>query len=86
MNKHFFLQSPSFELAIKPSDSKHDLDMKRTETETWKGLNWYFPKDAHQKSKGVSEARLKKTRLLYLGNVEKPPDPQFLCNGRLRVK
>ena len=25
----------------------------------------------------VSEVRFKKTRLLYLGNVEKPPHPQF---------
>ena len=26
---------------------------------------------------GVSEVRIKKTRLLHLGNVEKPPHPQF---------
>ena len=26
---------------------------------------------------GVSEVRLKKTRLLHLGNVEKPPHPQL---------
>ena len=35
---------------------------------------------------GVSEVRFKKTRLLHLGNVEKPPHPSFLRNGRLRVK
>ena len=34
----------------------------------------------------VSEIRLRKTRLLHLGDVEKPPHPQFLPNGRLRVK
>ena len=22
------------------------------ENESWKGLNWYFPKDGHQKSEG----------------------------------
>ena len=26
---------------------------------------------------GVSEVRFKKTRLLHLGNVEKPPHPDF---------
>ena len=26
---------------------------------------------------GVSQVRLEKTRLLHLGNVEKPPHPQF---------
>ena len=25
----------------------------------------------------ISEVRFKKTRLLHLGNVEKPPHPQF---------
>ena len=27
--------------------------------------------------RGVSKVRFKKTRLLHLGNVEKPPHPQF---------
>ena len=35
---------------MKPSDSKYDLDIKPTENEIWKGLNLYFPKDAHKKS------------------------------------
>ena len=35
---------------------------------------------------GVSEVRFKKNRLLHLGNFEKPPHPQFLRSGRLRVK
>ena len=43
--------------------------------EIWKCLNRYFQKDAHQKFHG--EGRFKKTRLLHLGNVEKPPDPEF---------
>ena len=46
--------------------------------EIWKSLNRYFPKDAHQKSEGeVSEVRFRKTRLLHLGNVEKPPHPHI---------
>ena len=53
--------------------------------ERWKGLNWYFPKDAHQKSEGVSEIRFMKIRLLHLGNVEKPHHPQLsaqrACEG-----
>ena len=32
---------------------------------------------------GVSEVRFKKDRLLHLGNVEKPPNPQ-LCAQRAR--
>ena len=45
--------------------------------EICKGLNRYFLKDAHQKSEGVSEVRFKKSRVLQLGNVEKPPHAQF---------
>ena len=57
MNKHrfFSLHSHSFEKAIKPSDSKHDLRIKKIvelKYESWKCLNWYSPKDAHQKSEG----------------------------------
>ena len=41
-------------------------------------LNWYFPIDAHQKSEGGQWGPIKKkTRLFHLGNVEKPPHPQF---------
>ena len=80
MNKHrsYSFQSHSFEKAIKPSESKHDLAMKPTENEICKGLNRYFSKDAHQKSEGGSvRSDLKKTRLLHRGNVEKPPHLQF---------
>ena len=46
-----------------------------------------FQKIRIKNLKGVSEGSdLKKTRLLHLGNVEKPPHPQLLRNGRLRVK
>ena len=66
---------------MKPTDSKHDLDIKpELKNEILKGLNWYFPKDAHQKSEGGSEFRFKKTRLLHLENVE-----NFFRNGRMRV-
>ena len=34
---------------------------------------------------GVSEIRIKKTRLLHLGNVEKPHHPQFSAQRALRV-
>ena len=50
-------------------------------------LNWYFQKDAYQKSegRGVSNVRFKKTRLFHLGNVKKPPHPQLsaqrACEG-----
>ena len=67
---------------MKQSDSKHDLDIKTTENESWKGLNRYFPKDAHQKSEGGSvRSDLKKSRLLHLGSVEKPPHPKFFARG-----
>ena len=45
-------------------------------------LNWfnrYFPKDAHQKSEGVSEVRFKKTRLLHLRNVKKTNSSAIFC-------
>ena len=38
-----------------------------------------FPKDARQKSEGVSEVRFRKIRLLHLGKVKKPPHPQFIA-------
>ena len=80
MNKHrFFFQSHSFELAIKLSDSKNDLDIKPTEKLNLERLKSVFTKDAFQKSEGVSEVRFRKTRLLHLGNVEKPPHPQFFA-------
>ena len=36
-----------------------------------------FQKMRIKNLRGVSEVRFKKTRLLHLGNVEKPPHPQF---------
>ena len=48
-------------------------------------LKLFFPKDAHQKSEGVSDVRFEKTRLLHFRNVEKPPHPklsaQRACEG-----
>ena len=72
------LQSHSFEIAIKPSDSKYDLDIKPTKNEIWKGLNRYFPKNAHQKSDGRS-VRSDLKKLLHLGNVEKSHHPQLFA-------
>ena len=34
--------------------------------------------------RGVSEVRFKKTRLLHLGNVEKPPHPQFFAQLKFK--
>ena len=36
-----------------------------------------FQKMPIENLRGVSEVRFKKTRLLHLGNVEKPLQPQF---------
>ena len=36
-----------------------------------------FQKMRIKNLRGVSEVRFKKTRLLHLGNVEKPPHPQL---------
>ena len=38
-----------------------------------------FQKMRIKNLKGVSEVRFRKTRLLHLGNVEKPPHPQLLA-------
>ena len=38
-----------------------------------------FKKMRIKNLRGVSEVRLKKTRLLNLGNVEKPPHPQVFA-------
>ena len=56
MNKHrsFSLQSHLFEKALKPSDSKYDLDIKLIEKSYLEGLKSVVSKEAHQKSDGVS--------------------------------
>ena len=36
-----------------------------------------FQKMRIKNLRGISEVRLRKTRLPHLGNVEKPPHPQF---------
>ena len=43
------------------------------------GMAWIgiFQKMRIKNLSGVSEVRFKKTRLLHLGNVEKPPHPQL---------
>ena len=54
--------------------------------EIWMGLNRYFPKDAHQKSDGVSEVRLKKLDSFALEMSKNHLIRNFLRNRRLRVK
>ena len=49
--------------------TKHDLDIKTR----IKNL------------RGVNKVRFENTRLFHLGNVEKPPHPQFLHNERVRL-
>ena len=70
--------------AIKPSDSKHDLDIKTTEKRKLEGLG-IFQKIRFKNLKGAVRSDLTKTRLLHLGNLEKPPHPQLsaqrACEG-----
>ena len=89
LNKHRFYFSISFvRISYKRSDSKHDIDRKNPlKNESCEGLNWYFPKDAHQKSERGQWGPIKKTRLLHLRNVEKSAHPQFsaqrACEGKI---
>ena len=63
---------------MKPSDSKHDLDIKLSEKWNLEGLKSVVSKDAHKKSEGGGQwGPIKKSRVLHLGNVEKPPHSQF---------
>ena len=55
--------------------------------EIWKGLNWYFPKDAHQKSDGGQWGPiLKKLDSFTLETSKNHLIRSFLRKGRLRVK
>ena len=53
---------------------------------------WASESEEHQNLRsikiwgGISEVRLKKTRLFHLGNAEKQPYPQLLRNGLVRAK
>ena len=60
---------------------------KPLKNESWKGLNWYFPKDAHQKSDGGSvRSDLKILDSFTLEMSKNQLIRSFLRNGRLRVK
>ena len=89
MNKHryFSLQSHLFEYAIKPSNSKHDLNIKPTEKWSLKGLKSVFSKKCASKiwGGGVSEVRLKKLDSFTFGTSKNHLIRNFLRNGRLRV-
>ena len=55
--------------------------------ESWKGFDWYFPKDAHRKSMGRGSVRsdLKKLDLFTLETSKNHLIRNFLRNGRVRV-
>ena len=54
--------------------------------EIWKDINWYLPKDAHQKSDGGSvRSDLKKLDSFTLEMSKNHLIRSFLRNGRLRV-
>ena len=54
--------------------------------EIWKDINWYLPKDAHQKSDGGSvRSDLKKVDSFTLETSKNHLIHSFLRNGRLRV-
>ena len=57
-----------------------------TKNESWKGLNWYFLKDSHQKAEAHQWGSIWKNRLLHLWNVQNHLIRNFLRNGRVRVK
>ena len=63
VNKRYFaLQSHSFEKAIKPSDSKNDLDIKPTEKLNLEGLKSVISKRCESKIwGGAVRSNLKKT-------------------------
>ena len=54
---------------------------------SWKDLNWYFPKDAHQKSEGGGLVRfsLKKLDSFTLETSKNHLIRNFLRNGRVMV-
>ena len=55
--------------------------------EIWKDINWYLPKDAHQKSDGGSvRSDFKKLDSFTLETSKNHLIRSFLRNGRLRVK
>ena len=71
---------------MKPFDSNRSWYKNSLKNESWKGLNLYFPKDAHQKSKGVSEVRFKKKLDSFTLETSKNHIVRnFLRNERVRV-
>ena len=62
------------------------LILNPLKNEIWKGLNLFFPKDAHQKSEGVSEVRFKKLDSFTLETSKNHLIRNFRRNGRLKVK
>ena len=55
--------------------------------ESWKGLSWYFPKNAYKKSEGeVSDVQFKKLDSFILETSKNHLIRNFLRNRRVRVK
>ena len=72
---------------IKPSDSKYDLDLKRTEKLNLEGLKSVVSKSSASKIWwGVSEVRFKKLDSFILEMSKNHLIRNFLRNGRVRVK
>ena len=62
----------------KPSDSNQNLDLKTLKMKAGRTLIGIFQMMRIKNLRGVSEVRIKKSRLLNLGNVEKPPHSQLV--------
>ena len=79
VNKHLFFSSISLiRISYKSIWLKICSWYKLNEKWNLEGLKLVFSKRCASKIWWeVSEVRFKKTRLLHLGNVEKPPHPQF---------
>ena len=88
MNKHRFFSSISFvRISYKTIWHKTWSWYKnQLKNESWKGLNWCFPKDAHKKSEeGSVKSDLKKLDYFTLETSKNHLIRNFLRNGRLRV-
>ena len=80
----FFLFDLSYETSLLKTWSWYKNPLKNV---SWKGWNWYFPKDAHQKSESVSvRSDLKKLYYFPLETSKNNLIRNFLRTGRVRVK
>ena len=84
----FFSSISLVRISYKTIWLKTGLDIKPTEKWKPEELKFVFSKRCASKiwGGGVSEVRFKRTRLFRLGNVEKPPHPQFAVQRALNYK